>query len=47
MLKEAETEKDVAFQGCSLDEPGGPWGPTFGLGRILSVLSHKSRAGHP
>lgn len=21
MLKEAETEKDVAFQGCALDEP--------------------------
>ena len=24
MLKEAETEKDVAFQGSALDEPGGP-----------------------
>ena len=47
MLKEAETEKDVAFQGCALDKSGGPWCPTFGLGNILSVLSHKSRAGHP
>ena len=38
MLKAAETEKDVAFQRCALDEPDGPWCPAFGLMRILYIV---------
>ena len=50
MLKEAETEKGVALQGCSLHEPGGPWDPPFGLrlyyyqyyhtNHVLGTLDH-------
>ena len=38
----------IRFQGCALAEPGGPWHPTFVLGRLenLSFL-FKSYAGHP
>ena len=38
----------IRFHGCALAEPGGPWHPTFVLGRLenLSFL-YKSYAGHP
>ena len=36
------------MQDCTLAEPGGPWRPTFALGRLeIKDLLYKSYTGHP